>query len=190
MNTPTDRPGDGLLPGGFTVHLHEATHREVRGPHPERMEPARSAVLILLGGELLDAAMEGHPVLCPAHVRLPEGRVLVVDAALYPRQTNLHRLPDGLPLVAFDVLLADDGPDGRALVLGRRDALLEAGVREVWLVDLRDRSLCVQTARGQRTYRGSQRARSQVVRAAVIEPRRLFEAEDELEAEREGAGPS
>jgi hypothetical protein len=126
------------------------------------------------GHSATDDSVTGRPVTGQAATG-PQVSGLPVDVAVYPRPdppgSARPRCPPGTcPLVTVDILL----PETRIAALGRRRALLEAGIREVWHVDAEARAVIVHTLAGSERHTGHRPVRSAALPLAHLVPEALF----------------
>jgi len=156
-----------LLPEGFPAQLIEG--ELVREPAPtfDHQQTVGKLYLLLcaqVGDERrvvlspIDVFVDRHNVLQPD--------VLVLEAPL-PRD-----VPEiGIPLIVFEVLSPSTAHRDRRQ---NRRIYLEAGVREVWIVDPRTETITVHTSAGSTHHGLEERAVSCAIRGVAIRPREVL----------------
>ena len=106
----------------------------------------------------------------PVGVSIDEYNVFHPDVAVYSQVPPPHERRTLIPVVVFEVLSPSTRRRDRGYKCRR---YLEVGVREVWLVDVVERVVEVQTRGGARVARGAEVVSSEVVRGFTLGPQDL-----------------
>jgi Uma2 family endonuclease len=130
------------LPEGYPAQLIEG--QLIRDPSPA---PWHQSVVYRIGQELGRVVRTDRVLLAPMDVFLDEHNVLQPDVLVLAERDRVHpglrEVP--LPLVVLEVLSPSSATRDRSV---KTRLYLEAGVREVWLVDLESRSVEIRTPEG------------------------------------------
>jgi Uma2 family endonuclease len=154
------------LPEDFPAQLVRGALVKEPGPtsgHQSRVVSVLAALLPLVP--------QGRVKPGPFDVPIGEYDVFQPDVAVYAEPPPEDRRGESVPEVVFEVL----SPTSRRRDAGyKRRRYLEAGVREVWLLDAEEGAVEVCTADGRSIFRGSEAARSTAIRGFLLVPAELF----------------
>ncbi len=106
-------------------------------------------------------------VLSPIDVFIDRYNVLQPDLLVLSAPLDRDAPEVGIPLVVFEVLSPSTAFRDRRQ---KRRLYLEAGVREVWIVDPETESITIHTRDGRREFGPEETARSAVVADLALEP--------------------
>ena len=155
-----------LLPEGFPAQLVEGCL--VRSPSPTYGHQA-------IVNRLLAALFEQLPVDCilpsPMDVILDDHNVYQPDVLVFREPPPAEGRGEVVPLVCFEVLSPSTARRDRVTKLPR---LLEAGVREVWILDPRQRTVEVHDGGPPRVARGEAQIRSRILPTLQLAPTSLY----------------
>ena len=107
----------------------------------------------------------------PADVGIDRYNVFQPDIVVLEKRPDDETSDVGIPILAVEVLSPRTEKRDRLVKTGR---LLDAGVREVWLIDRRRQAIEVHTSAGHRRYEGGEQAVSEAVEGFVLVPDTLF----------------
>ena len=167
MSSPFTRALYDRLPEDFPAQSVDGLL--VHDPVPLRGHQALVADLLLAIAPLVGTR---RVFVSPIDIPLDDLNVLQPDVAVWAEPPPLDRRDADLPCVVFEVL----SPSNRDLDRGVKAAkYLEAGVREVWLVDPDDETIEIRRRDERSVHAGRTTAKSEVVEGLSVVPLVLFE---------------
>lgn len=167
MFPPFTRAQYSQLPEGFPAQLVDGALLHDPAPLPGHQT---------LVGEIFLAVVPlvgvTRAFVSPIDVALDDLNVLQPDVAVWATPPRPDRPAGAVPSVVFEVLSPSNRRLDRRVKAGK---YLEAGVREVWLVDPQRETVEVRTTEARRIHRGHEEARSATIEGFVLVPASLFE---------------
>jgi len=153
------------LPEGFRAELIDGEILKMASPTCDHQETAGRIYACLLG------VGRGHALLGPVDFGIDDVNVLVPDVVFREKRHERGARGIDAALAVFEVLSPSTAARDRKV---KTDMYLEAGVREVWLVDPRSETIAIHQARGSRIYADADAAESGVIPGFLLLPATLF----------------
>ncbi len=155
------------LPEGFPAQLIEG--ELIREPAPTYGHQRAVGRLHLALCRLIRE--EGRVVFSPIDVHIDRYNVLQPDLLVLAAPLPPSAPDVGIPLIVFEVLSPSTAFRDRRQ---KRRLYLEAGVKEVWIVDTVNETIVIHTRDGRRSYGPDECARSMVIEGLGIEVRQIM----------------
>jgi Uma2 family endonuclease len=155
------------LPEGFPAQLIEGELIREPGPtygHQRTVGKLYQAMCAIVRDDR-------RVVLSPIDVFIDRYNVLQPDLLVLPAPLARDAEEVGIPLLVFEVLSPSTAFRDRRQ---KRRLYLEAGVREVWIIDPVAEAITIHTRDGRRGFGPKETARSEVIEELAIEPGRIL----------------